>query len=378
MFRDDGLLRDYQRMACDAFCDSGSKIGGSGVIVLPCGAGKTIVGMAVLTRMNTHTLILTTGGTSVHQWKQELIRKTTLDESDIGEYSGELKQIRPVTISTYQMLTSRRGQNSEFLHFDIFNACPWGLIIYDEVHLLPAQVFQYSASVQAVRRLGLTATLVREDGRERDVFSLIGPKCFDIPWREIERQGWIAQTKCTEIRIPLLEQTRMDYARAEKRERFRIAAENSRKQTAISELLQTHAEDSILIIGQYVEQIQAIAESFGIPCIHGKTPQHQRDAIYDRFRKGIEKRIVVSSVANFALDLPNATVAIQVSGKFGSRQEEAQRLGRILRPKEDGRMAHFYTLVSEETDEQEFAFKRQLFLIEQGYEYEMRYHGNIR
>jgi len=378
MFREDGLLRDYQRMACDAFCDSGSKIGGSGVIVLPCGAGKTIVGMAVLTRMNTHTLILTTGTTSVHQWKQELIRKTTLEEGDIGEYSGEQKQIRPVTISTYQMLTSRRGQNSEFLHFDIFNACPWGLIIYDEVHLLPAQVFQFSASVQAVRRLGLTATLIREDRRETDVFSLIGPKCFDIPWREIERQGWIAQTKCTEIRVPLLEQTKMDYARAEKRERFRIAAENSMKQKVISELLQTHEKDSILIIGQYVEQIQLIANSFEIPCIHGKTPQHQRDAIYDRFRKGLEKRIVVSSVANFALDLPNATVAIQVSGKFGSRQEEAQRLGRILRPKEDGRMAHFYTLVSEGTDEQEFAFKRQLFLIEQGYEYEMRYHGNIR
>ena len=378
MFREDGLLRDYQRMACDAFCDSGSTIGGSGVVVLPCGAGKTIVGMAVLTRMNTHTLILTTGATSVHQWKEELLRKTTLNENDIGKYSGEEKQIRPITISTYQMLTSRRGQGGEFLHFDIFNACPWGLIIYDEVHLLPAKVFQFSASVQAVRRLGLTATLIREDGREPDVFSLIGPKCFDIPWREIERKGWIAQTKCTEIRVPLPEQTKMDYARAEKRERFRIAAENAMKQEAISELLQLHAEESLLIIGQYLEQIQEIANTFEMPCINGKTPQKQRDVIYDRFRKGLEKKIAVSSVANFALDLPNATVAIQVSGKFGSRQEEAQRLGRILRPKEDGRVAHFYTLVSEGTDEQEFAFKRQLFLIEQGYEYEMRVHGNIR
>lgn len=378
VFCEDELLRDYQRMACDAFCDSGSKIGGSGVIVLPCGAGKTIVGMAVLTRMNTHTLILTTGATSVHQWKHELFRKTTLNENDVGEYSGEQKQIKPITISTYQMLTARRRRNSEFLHFDIFNACPWGLIIYDEVHLLPAKVFQFSASVQAVRRLGLTATLIREDGRETDVFSLIGPKCFDIPWREVERKGWIAQTKCIEIRVPLLEQTRMDYARAEKRERFRIAAENPMKQKAILELLQIHVEESILIIGQYVEQLQGIANTFEIPCVNGKTPQHQRDAIYDRFRKGLEKRIAVSSVANFALDLPNATVAIQVSGKFGSRQEEAQRLGRILRPKEDGRTAHFYTLVSEDTDEQEFAFKRQLFLIEQGYEYEMRVHGNIR
>ena len=366
--RADHALRPYQQMASSAFGSSG--IGGSGVIVLPCGAGKTITGISILTKLQCHTLVLTTGTTAVRQWKQELLDKTTIEEQYVGEYSGEVKEIRPITVSTYQILTSRQNKEADFVHFDKINAEPWGLIIYDEVHLLPAQVFQFTASLQAVRRLGLTATLVREDGREEDVFSLIGPKYFDVPWKDIEKQGWIAPTTCFEIRVPLCEDQHMDYAKTEKRHRFRIASENSNKFQAIESLLKRHPNEPTLIIGQFIDQIEKIAQHFQAPLITGKTPQEVRDVLYAEFKTGKRQILVVSSVANFALDLPNATVAIQVSGKFGSRQEEAQRLGRLLRP-QAGKKAYFYTIVTADTEEQDFAFKRQLFLVEQGYTYKI-------
>ena len=366
--RAEHALRPYQKMASDAFGSSG--IGSSGVVVLPCGAGKTITGISVLTKLQCHTLVLTTGTTAVRQWKQELIDKTNVKEREIGEYSGEIKEIRPITISTYQILTSRHDRNSNFTHFDTVNAQNWGLIIYDEVHLLPAQVFQFTASLQAVRRLGLTATLIREDGREEDVFSLIGPKYFDIPWKDIEKQGWIAPTECFEIRVPLSSTQHMEYASSEKKHRFRIASENINKFQIIEALLKKHPTEPTLIIGQFIEQIEKIAKHLQVPLITGKTPQKDRDVLYAAFKANQQRILVVSSVANFALDLPNATLAIQVSGKFGSRQEEAQRLGRILRPKA-GKTAYFYTIVTEDTDEQEFAFKRQLFLVEQGYAYKI-------
>ncbi len=362
-------LRPYQKMASDAFLNAGSTIGGSGVIVLPCGSGKTITATSAIVHMQCHTLILTTGVTAVRQWKQELIEKTTMNPEDIGEYSTDTKEIRPITISTYQMLTHRKSKEDDFLHFGHLNKHPWGLIIYDEVHLLPAQVFQFTASLQAVRRLGITATLIREDGREEDVFSLIGPKCFDIPWKEVEEKGWIAKTTCTEIRVTLAQAQKIDYAKVERRFRFRVASENSNKFEAIRRLLQQHSHDQTLIIGQFIEQVERIAHHFNIPLITGKTPQKDRDILYAQFKAGTQQILVVSSVANFAVDLPDASVAIQVSGKFGSRQEEAQRLGRILRPKKDGRTAYFYTLVTEDTEEQEYAFKRQMFLVEQGYSY---------
>jgi len=370
--RTEYVLRPYQEMASASFINAGSKIGGSGVIVLPCGSGKTITATSVMVHMQCHTLILTTGVTAVRQWKQELLEKTTLYPENIGEYSTDTKEIRPITLSTYQMLTHRKSKEDDFLHFGHLNTQPWGLIIYDEVHLLPAQVFQFTASLQAVRRLGLTATLIREDGREDDVFSLIGPKCFDIPWKEVEQKGWIAKTTCTEIRVTLAHAQKIDYATVERRFRFRVASENSNKLKVIHHLLQKHPHDPTLIIGQFIEQIKHIAHHFKIPLITGKTPQKDRDALYAQFKAGVQPVLAVSSVANFAVDLPDASVAIQVSGKFGSRQEEAQRLGRILRPKKDGRMAYFYTLVTEDTEEQEYAFRRQMFLVEQGYTYSIR------
>ncbi len=362
-------LRPYQTMAKDAFYKGGSSLGGSGVIVLPCGAGKTIVGMAAMSAIQNQTLILTTSITAIRQWKREILDKTSLREDMVGEYSGEVKEIRPVTISTYQMLTHKNRESEDFIHFQLLNDHPWGLLIYDEVHLLPAQVFRFTASLQAIRRLGLTATLIREDGRETDVFSLIGPKCFDVPWKVIEKQGWIAEAQCCEIRIPIDDETKMQYVVSDARKKFRIASENPQKDSIIPYLLSIHKTENILIIGQYIDQVKRIAKTLNIPIITGKTANKKRDLLYEQFRQGQIKTLVVSSVGNFAIDLPDASVAIQVSGKFGSRQEEAQRLGRILRPKSNGNQARFYTLVTSETEEQEFALNRQLFLTEQGYNY---------
>jgi len=362
-------LRDYQKQAVSSFYDGGSKKGGSGVIVLPCGAGKTIVGMAAMEKIKSETLILTTNITALRQWKEELMDKTSMTSENIGEYSGENKEIKPVTIATYQILTHRNDKNDNFPHMELFNKKNWGLIIYDEVHLLPAPVFRVTAELQAKRRLGLTATLVREDGLEEDVFSLIGPKKYDMPWKVLEKQGWIACANCTEIRVPMPESIKMDYAISESRTKFRIASENYKKIDIIDKLLEKHSEDNVLIIGQYIDQLNEIAKKIGVPVITGKTPNHERMALYDNFKKGKIKRLIVSKVANFAIDLPDANVAIQVSGTFGSRQEEAQRLGRILRPKTGENIAFFYSVVTKDSREQDFAVNRQLFLTEQGYKY---------
>ena len=362
-------LRDYQKEAADAFYAGGLERGGSGVIVLPCGAGKTIVGLAIMALVGQSTLVLTTGGTAVNQWRRELLDKTTLSEEDIAEYTGEAKGIAPVTLTTYQMLTHRPERFEDFPHLKLFNEREWGLIVYDEVHLLPAPVFRVTAEVQARRRVGLTATLVREDGRESDVFSLIGPKRYDIPWRELENQGWIAEAVCTEVRCVLPGEVRMSYATAEPRERFRIAAENPAKRDLVRRLLASHRGRPALIIGQYLDQLRVLSEESEAPLITGKTAQRERERLYGLFRAGEIPLLVLSKVGNFALDLPDAEVLIQVSGTFGSRQEEAQRLGRVLRPKGNGRQAHFYTLVTRDTDEQIFAHHRQLFLTEQGYTY---------
>ena len=361
--------RDYQREAAEIFFAGGAERGGSGVIVLPCGAGKTIVGMACMALVQASTLILATGVTAARQWKAELLDKTTIPPDAIGEYNGSLKEVRPVTIATYQILTHRRDRTSEFTHFALFDQRNWGLIIYDEVHLLPAPVFQVTASLQARRRLGLTATLVREDGLEDEVFALIGPKKYDVPWKEMEQQGWIAQARCTEIRLPMSEARRLEYAVAERRDKFRIASENPDKLRIVQQLLERHRDDPVLIIGMYVDQIDGFARKLGLPLLKGSTSQAKRDDVYARFKRGEIKVLVVSKIANFSVDLPDAAVAIQVSGMFGSRQEEAQRLGRILRPKPGENQAHFYSIVSRDTVEQEFALNRQLFLCEQGYEY---------
>jgi DNA excision repair protein ERCC-3 len=364
-------LREYQRGAADVFYASGSTRGGSGVVVLPCGAGKTIVGLACMAQVQTSTLILTTNITATRQWLAEILDKTWLTEDQIGEYSGQEKNIRPVTAATYNIVTWRAGKEGDFEHLALFDSLDWGLIIYDEVHLLPAPVFRVTAGLQSRRRLGLTATLVREDGREDDVFALIGPKKVDVPWKVLENQGWIAAAKCHEVRVPLSELVRMNYAVATKRDKFRIASENPVKTGVMRELLSQHADDLVLIIGMYVEQLQIVARELDIPLLTGSTPQRRRDELYEQFRAGAIRRLAVSKVANFAIDLPDASVAIEISGTFGSRQEEAQRLGRILRPKPGANQATFYTIVSRDTVEQEFAMNRQLFLTEQGYQYEI-------
>lgn len=372
-------LRDYQRKAVDVFYDAGSSRGGSGVIVLPCGAGKTVVGLGVMAQIQNQTLILCPNTVAVRQWIRELCDKTTLLPDQIGEYTGEKKEIRPVTITTYQILTYRptrsddvTGAETEFAHFHLFNERNWGLIIYDEVHLLPAPVFRITAEIQARRRLGLTATLVREDGRETDVFSLIGPKKYDVPWRDLEQQGWIAEAHCAEIRMPLPPERRMEYALAgDSRLQYRIAAENPVKLQVLAVLLTRHRDDNVLVIGQYLDQLRQIAEQTGAPLITGKTPTAERERLYAAFKRGDIRLLIVSKVANFAIDLPDANVAIQVSGTYGSRQEEAQRLGRILRPKQDGGNAHFYTLVTRDTRDHDFAANRQRFLTEQGYRYDI-------
>ena len=361
--------RDYQSEAAEIFNAGGAERGGSGVIVLPCGGGKTIVGMACMALVRASTLILVTNVTAARQWIAELLDKTTLVEEDVGEYNGANKEVRPVTIATYQILTHRSSKDGEFTHFKLFDERNWGLIIYDEVHLLPAPVFQITASLQARRRLGLTATLVREDGREDDVFALIGPKKYDVPWKEMEKQGWIAQAVCTEIRLPMREERRMEYAVAEARHKFRIASENPGKLRLVRQLLERHRDVPVLIIGMYVAQVEGFARELGLPLLSGATNQAKRDFVYEQFRRGEIRALVVSKIANFSVDLPDAAVAVQVSGMFGSRQEEAQRLGRILRPKPGENQAHFYSIVSRDTVEQDFALNRQLFLCEQGYEY---------
>ena len=366
-------LRDYQRDAADVFHLGGDVRGGSGVIVLPCGAGKTIVGLGILFETQCHTLILSTNTIAVRQWIDEFLDKTTIAPEDIGEYTGDRKEIRPITVTTYQILTYRKRKSEDFVHLGLFSEMDWGLIIYDEVHLLPAPVFRMTAEIQGKRRLGLTATLVREDGREDDVFSLIGPKKYDVPWRELEAQGWIATAECTEIRVDLPEHLRMSYAVASARQKFRIASENPDKFPIVCELIKRHEGDQILVIGQYIEQLKGIATSLNAPLIMGQTPNLERGKLYEQFRQGNIKLLVVSKVANFAIDLPDANVAIQISGTFGSRQEEAQRLGRILRPKTDGSLAHFYSIVTRDSRDQEFAINRQLFLTEQGYRYTIRY-----
>ena len=358
-------LRPYQREAVEKF-----EAGGSGVVVLPCGAGKTLVGAAAMAQAKTNTLILVTNTVSARQWRAELLKRTSLSEEEIAEYSGATKDLAPVTIATYQILTTKR--KGEFGHLSLLNARDWGLVVYDEVHLLPAPIFKMTADLQAKRRLGLTATLIREDGREGDVFSLIGPKRFDAPWKDIEAQGYIAPATCVEIRVQLPEADRLEYAIANDDERFRLAATASAKVAAIRQILRNHPDEPTLIIGQYLDQIDELATELEIPQLTGETPLAERERLYQEFREGRLKTLIVSKVANFSVDLPKASVAIQVSGAFGSRQEEAQRLGRVLRPKADGRSATFYTVIARDTVEQDFAQNRQRFLAEQGYAYEIR------
>jgi len=363
-------LRDYQESAVNAFYANGSPYGGSGTIVLPCGSGKTIIGIGAISKLKTETLIISTNITAIRQWREELLDKTDIKEEDIGEYSGESKNIRPVTIASYQIVTYRKNRNSSFKHFSIFNERNWGLIIYDEVHLLPAPVFRVVSSLQSRRRLGLTATLIREDGLEEEVFALIGPKKFELPWKRLEATGWIAKSYCVEYRVNLLESLNINYAISDKRGKFRIASENPAKFDVIDKILEKHPNDNILIIGQYISQLDMLRDKYKFPIITGKVPNKKREIIYNKFKSGEIKRLIVSKVANFAVDLPDANVAIQISGTFGSRQEEAQRLGRILRPKKGDNIAYFYTIVTQNTVEQVFARNRQMFLIEQGYRYQ--------
>ncbi|MGE5828905.1 MAG: DNA repair helicase XPB [Micromonosporaceae bacterium] len=355
-------VRPYQRQAVEHFW-----AGGSGVVVLPCGAGKTLVGAAAMAQAAATTLILVTNTVAGRQWKRELLARTSLTDAEIGEYSGERKQIRPVTIATYQVLTTRRG--GVFTHLDLFGARDWGLVIYDEVHLLPAPIFRFTADLQARRRLGLTATLIREDGREGDVFSLIGPKRYDAPWKDVEAQGWIAPADCTEVRVTLTDAERMAYATAEPEERYRLAATARTKLPVVGALVERHRNDQVLVIGAYIDQLHQLGEFLDAPIVQGSTTTRARERLFDAFRAGEVSTLVISKVGNFSIDLPEAAVAIQVSGTFGSRQEEAQRLGRVLRPKADRRQAHFYTVVARDTVDTEYAAHRQRFLAEQGYAY---------
>lgn len=370
------IIRDYQKKSAQALIGDKGPGTGFGTIVLPCGAGKTIVGMTIMDMLKTSTLIITTNISAVHQWIDELLDKTDLDREQIAEYSGENKEIKPVTVATYQVLTWRPDKEGPYPHFSLFHKRNWGLIIYDEVHMLPAPVFRVVAELQAVRRVGLTATLVREDGCEGYVFSLVGPKRYDVPWKELEREHWIADAECIEVRIDLPVSSEIDYAVSTAREKHKIASMNPEKLPIVKEIIQKCPDDKILVIGQYLQQLNLIAKELDVPLITGKTPNSERDKIYADFRSGKIKVLVVSKVANFAIDLPDASVAIQVSGTFGSRQEEAQRLGRILRPKE--RKSRFFTLITRNTVEEEFGSNRQKFLAEQGYEYKIvRYDGEL-
>ncbi|MBP2475053.1 DNA excision repair protein ERCC-3 [Crossiella equi] len=360
--QDGWQLRDYQRQASEAFW-----AGGSGVIVLPCGAGKTLVGAAAMAHAKATTLILVTNTVSGRQWKRELVARTSLTEDEIGEYSGERKEVRPVTIATYQVIT--RKTKGEYRHLELFDSRDWGLIVYDEVHLLPAPVFRMTADLQSRRRLGLTATLVREDGREGDVFSLIGPKRYDAPWRDIEAQGWIAPAECIEVRVTMTENERLQYATAEPEERYKMCSTARTKLPVVQAILDKHPDEPTLVIGAYLDQLDELGAALNAPVIQGSTKNKEREQLFDAFRRGELRTLVVSKVANFSIDLPEATVAVQVSGTFGSRQEEAQRLGRLLRPKGDGRQAHFYSVVARDTLDTDYAAHRQRFLAEQGYAY---------
>lgn len=362
--QDDWKIRPYQELAAEGFWH-----GGSGVVVLPCGAGKTIVGAAAMAHAKATTLILVTNTIAARQWREELLKRTSLNEDEIGEYSGAKKEIRPVTIATYQVMTKKKI--GVYAHLDLFDSYDWGLIIYDEVHLLPAPIFRFTADIQSRRRLGLTATLVREDGMEGEVFSLIGPKRFDVPWKEIESQGYIAPAECIEVRVNLTETERLSYATAEVENRYRYCATTRTKRDVVEALVKKHQGEQILVIGQYIDQLDELSEVLGVPLIKGETPVKEREILFNKFRSGEITTLVVSKVANFSIDLPDATIAIQVSGAFGSRQEEAQRLGRILRPKSDGRTAKFYSVVSRDTIDQDFAQNRQRFLAEQGYSYKI-------
>ncbi|GAA3218706.1 DNA repair helicase XPB [Oerskovia jenensis] len=355
-------MRPYQQQAVEGFWH-----GGSGVVVLPCGAGKTIVGAGAMAKSGTTTLILVTNTVSARQWRDELVRRTTLTEDEIGEYSGARKEIKPVTIATYQVLTTKR--KGVYTHLELLDARDWGLVVYDEVHLLPAPIFRMTADLQARRRLGLTATLVREDGREDEVFSLIGPKRYDAPWKDIEAQGYIAPADCVEVRLTLSDRDRMAYATAEPEDKYRLAATAAGKNRVVEQIAAAHPDDQVLVIGQYLDQLEELGDHLDAPVITGATTVRERQRLFEAFRSGEISRLVVSKVANFSIDLPEASVAIQVSGSFGSRQEEAQRLGRIMRPKQDGRTAHFYAVVSRDTVDQDFAAHRQRFLAEQGYAY---------
>ena len=360
----DWKIRPYQELAAEGFWH-----GGSGVVVLPCGAGKTIVGAAAMAHAKATTLILVTNTVAARQWRDELLKRTSLNEDEIGEYSGAKKEIRPVTIATYQVMTKKK--NGVYAHLDLFDSYDWGLIIYDEVHLLPAPIFRFTADIQSRRRLGLTATLVREDGMEGEVFSLIGPKRFDVPWKEIEAQGYIAPAECIEVRVNLTETERLAYATAEPENRYRNCATTRTKRDVVEALVEKHSEEQVLVIGQYIDQLDELSEVLGAPLIKGETPIKEREILFNQFRSGEVKCLIVSKVANFSIDLPDATIAIQVSGAFGSRQEEAQRLGRVLRPKSDGRGAKFYSVISRDTIDQDFAQNRQRFLAEQGYSYKI-------
>jgi DNA excision repair protein ERCC-3 len=364
LVEDGWALRDYQRDAVTGFW-----AGGSGVVVLPCGAGKTLVGIAAMAHAQATTLILVTNTVAGRQWKRELTARTSLSDEEVGEYSGERKEIRPVTIATYQIMT--RKSKGEYRHLDLFDTRDWGLIIYDEVHLLPAPVFRMTADLQSRRRLGLTATLVREDGRESDVFSLIGPKRYDAPWRDIQAQGWIAPADCIEVRVTLTESERLRYATAETDERYRVCSTARSKLSVVAAILDRHPDEPTLVIGAYLDQLQELGEALDAPVVQGATSNKQREELYDAFRRGEVRRLVVSKVANFSIDLPEASLAVQVSGTFGSRQEEAQRLGRLLRPKGNGRQAHFYSVVSRDTLDTDYAAHRQRFLAEQGYAYQI-------
>ncbi len=392
-------LRHYQNDAIDVFHAEGSARGGSGVIVLPCGAGKTMVGMGAMEKLQTNTLVLTTNTVAVRQWIDELLDKTSLEPAEIGEYTGLTKEIRPVTITTYQILTyhkrkKRAGEDEDlfddfgdgqpepltvedFPHFQLFNERDWGLIIYDEVHLLPAPMFRMTAELQGRRRLGLTATLVREDGKEDHVFALIGPKKYDVPWKDLERQGWIATAHCHEIRLDMAPERRLEYALADSKAQFVVAATDPAKFPVVEQIMAKHPDDQILVIGTYLEQLEQMASRLDAPLLTGKTPVRERQKLYQQIREGELRCLVVSKVANFAIDLPDVSVAIEISGTFGSRQEEAQRLGRILRPKKDGRPAHFYALVMRDTKDQMFGANRQMFLTEQGYKYEILYRDDL-
>lgn len=363
-------LRGYQREAAESF-----HAGGSGVVVLPCGAGKTVVGAAAMAMTGATTLILVTNTVSVHQWKTELLRRTSLTEDEIGEYSGTRKEIRPVTIATYQVMAARR--KGVYTHLELFDARDWGLVVYDEVHLLPAPIFRMTADLQARRRLGLTATLVREDGREGDVFSLIGPKRYDAPWKDMENQGWIAPADCVEVRVDLSEAERLAYATAEPEDRYRFCASSETKNSVVREIVERHPDEQVLVIGSYIDQLDELGASLGAPVIKGETRNKERERLFDAFRSGDLRTLVVSKVANFSIDLPEAGVAVQVSGSFGSRQEEAQRLGRVLRPKSDGRAARFYAVVARDTLDQDYAAHRQRFLAEQGYAYRITDAGDL-